>query len=454
MATFSSNTATPGGSIAWRNEQPQLLYDYGESGEYAAHEGQGFSLVSVIVGVFVLLALTLSPVPTLNIIPKIFGVVLLLAYVGHMYNRRLRACPETKIYLAWAIWAALGGVWMASEAEQFFFKEKLQTVFQIWLMMLIVSGFVRSKRALSFVLLMFLIGATIVGGYSWITGEFTRVATSLRGDQRVSGLAGNANSFAILLIFATACMAYFWMRPSRALWARWVKRGLIVPSAAMVMYAVILSGSRKGALGLALFYVLWLFFCYRRELVRKPALLVTVIIMTALATVFVWGYVQTSTLGERMNRSIEGYRDSGIEGGLGDARSGLYRAAGRLVSENPIAGVGLDCFRLRSGMGAPAHSEYLEIAADTGIVGAAIYFSWYIVLWIRLGKIRKWSKYRDIVDWRISGLVRAMLLVMLALNFGSWFYTSKSAFLFMGCFMGYSMMAMQSIRNTQQAEAI
>ena len=450
MAIMSRNVASVDGLIGWQHEQPPSLYDYGVADEPDSSAIREFSPASIVVGLFVLMALTISPHPTLHVIPKGFGVLLLLVYVAHMYRRQLRTCPEVKIYLAWAFWASMGAFWLTSAAEQYFFWARLKTVFQIWAMALIVSGFVRSRRTLSFVLLMFLVGAIIVGGYSWMTGEFRRAADPLITAERVSGLARNANSFAILMVYATACLAYFWMSPTRAFWARWIKRGLIVPFAALTMYGTILSGSRKGALATVMFYALWAFFCYRRDLIRKPVVLVTVIFAAVLSAGTIWGYVHTGTLGRRLDESFEGYRTGGIRGGLGKTRSGLYDDAGRIIRENPIVGGGLDCFRVHSNIGT-AHSEYAEITADTGIVGAAIYFSWYVVFWIRLGRIRKWSK--DRADWRIAGLARAMFLTICALNFGSWIYSSKVAFLFLGCFMGYTMVSWRSIREAQHATA-
>jgi O-antigen ligase len=286
-----------------------------------------------------------------------------------------------------------------------------------------------------------------------MTGEFRRIAEQLRGGQRLSGMARNANSFAILMVYATACLAYFWMLPTRTFWLRWVKRGLIAVCAALMMYGTILSGSRKGALAMVLLYLLWIFFCYRRDLARKPALLVTVIFAAILLAGTIWGYVQTSDLGRRFDLAVDGYRRGGIAGGLGDARSSLYGDAMNMIKKNPVAGVGIGCFQLRSSTGLVAHSEYAEIAADTGLVGAGIYFSWYVVFWIRLGRIRKWAKNKDRVVWQTAGLTCAMFLVICAMNFGSWIYPSKTAFLFLGSFMGYSMMLSRSIRETQHTTA-
>lgn len=444
---MSRISAEVDGLVGWRDGQPDLFYDYGATGESKVRSDRDFSPASVMVGLFVLMALTISTVPKLNVIPKGFGILLLLTYIAHMYRRRLHACPEVKIYLAWLLWTTMGVFGLTTFAEKFFFWERLLTIYQVWALMLIVSGFVRSQRTLSFVLLMFLLGAIIVGGYSWMTGEFRRVASQVRYG-RVEGLAGNANSFAILMVYATACLGYFWMLPTRSFWARLMKRVLLVQIALLLMYGTMLSGSRKGALALVLLYAAWVFFCYRRDIVRKPVVLVTVVIAAAIGIIAVVGYIQTSELGRRFQQSFEGFRTGGVSGGLGDARSRLYRAAGRMIAENPFTGVGLDCFRVHSGMGAPAHSEYAEIPADTGLVGAAIYFSWYIVFLVRLIKIRKWTQ--DPLQWKITGLALAMFLVVCILNFGAWIYHSKVAFLFLGCFWGYTMVIWREIRDSRR----
>jgi len=453
MAMMSRNIASVESLIGWRDEQPPSSYDHGVAGLSYSSEAESPSLMPAAVGLFTLMIITLSPNPVLHVIPKSFGVLLLLTYFIHMYRRRLRTCPEVKIYLAWVLWASLGLFWLTSVSEQLLATSQLLTISQICAMALIVSGFVRSQRSLSLVLFMFLVGAIIVGGYSWMTGEFRRVAEQLRGGQRLSGIARNANSFAILMVYATACLAYFWMIPTRTFWLRWVKRALIAMCAALMMYGTILSGSRKGVLAMVLLYVLWGFFCYRRDLARKPALLVTVIFATLLLGGAAWGYAQTSDLARRFDKTLDGYRRGGIAGGLGESRSGMYRDALNMIRKNPVGGVGLNCYRLRSHSQLVSHSEYAEIAADTGLVGAGIYFSWYVVFWMRLGRIRKWTKKRDRVVWQTVGLARAMFLVICALNVGAWIFSSKTSFLFVACFMGYSTMLSRSIREAQHTTA-
>ena len=71
------------------------------------------------------------------------------------------------------------------------------------------------------------------------------------------------------------------------------------------------------------------------------------------------------------------------------ARSQMYVRGVDLFWENPLAGVGLGNFQVVSGLGAYSHSDYIEVASNTGIIGFILYFSIYgMILWRLLWLVR------------------------------------------------------------------
>ena len=98
--------------------------------------------------------------------------------------------------------------------------------------------------------------------------------------------------------------------------------------------------------------------------------------------------------------------------------------------------MGLNNFRLRSSVHRPAHSEYAEVAAATGLPGVVIYFAIYFLLWRRAGKVAKYSTDPSAV--RIARLIRVFMLTVLFVGLGAPNYYSKPAWILLGSFIGYT----------------
>jgi len=355
-----------------------------------------------------------------------------------VFRRQVVPAPEVFTYFTWFVWATLGAA-VAVVPELFW--PKWFTVLQIWVLIVVISGFTDNRRILSLNLAMFLVAAAMVGGYSLVTGEFQSAAET---GERVEGMAMNANAFGILMTMATVCMAYFWMQPTRR--SAFVKYGILLAAMAGAAIAIVLSGSRKSLLGLVLFYALWLFLCYRREIVRRGQVLLVVLLGVGIGGYGLVTFAAEMGIGSRMLRTWQYMHGDETALGAGQERVVLYREAGRIIGEHPVMGVGLDHYKVHTAIyGASAHSESAEVASNTGLIGAFVYFLWYFVLWRRAGKIVTASP--DPLDRRNAGLIRATILLLLALGLGSWFFTSKTAWVIMAGFIGYTHAVWSRIRQ-------
>lgn len=395
--------------------------------------------VAILAGLFILATVTFSSLPGFNYVAKGIGWILALAYAMHIFRRRTRIPGELYVYLAWFLWA--GGTGALITTVPILFWGKLQTVFQIMVLLAILSGFTQNRKVLSFNLVMFLIAAFIVCGLSFASGEYRRAET---GDERLAGTLG-ANGFGIVMVMATACMAYLWMLPTR--FGKGLKYALLIPGMAVSAVTIVLSGSRKSLVGLALFYVAWVFYCYRKQMFKSGRILIVVFLGIGLGGYGIYRVSRGTQLADRMTRTWQFLTGEGDRGG-GEERLELYRIAGEVIAEHPLVGVGLDHYKLHSA-GISAHSEYAEITADTGLIGAALYFPWYFILWWRCGKIRKWSL--DPNEYHIAGLIRALIVVLLVFGFGAWFYDNKFSWIVMGSLIGYSTNIWARIRDEMRA---
>ena len=106
------------------------------------------------------------------------------------------------------------------------------------------------------------------------------------------------------------------------------------------------------------------------------------------------GYLISTTVGGRLLTLVNAVQ-SGSFAGTGEislpARAWMYKKGFELALENPVIGIGLDVFRtsyvnVGQAIGNNSHSNYIEVLASTGFVGAFLYFGMYYSWWSKLAK--------------------------------------------------------------------
>jgi len=402
---------------SWRNPQSERL-----------------PYLALLMFLFIVLATGSAAKFPWNYVVKISGVILVLAYAVRSILARSSVSPEVFLYAAWIVWSTTG---LIAGANQQLYRTSAGTVVQIWILLLLMAGYTNSRKVLSFNLFAFLLGAFFVWVNGLITGSFSQ---ALESGRRATGMSMDPNGFGWLMIVATVAMAYFWMLPSRLGMFKYV---LLVLGMAAAGVATILSGSRFSILGLTVFYTLWIWMCYRKEMFRRPSVLMVVVLGLALGGVGLVHLASRTVAGTRMRSTWQ--RLTGHTTYSGDAgRIDIYREGLAILARHPLFGVGLNNFRLHSSWGNVAHSEFLEVAADTGLPGFAIYFTIYFLMWRRAGKIAKHSQDPHAV--KIAKLIRVYILVMLFIGLGATHYYSKTAWIVLGGFMGFSHALWQQIR--------
>jgi len=382
---------------------------------------------------FIVGAMAFSRVGGLNYAVRAVGAFLALLYLVYTLRGRTYLSTEVFLYAAFFGWATIG-VFVARSPVLFW--TKMFTLFQIWVLLVIVCGQASGRRELSLSLFALLVGAAIVGTASVATGSYREVAE--RGE-RLAALGTNANGFGRIMIYATVSLMYFWMMPARLGRVKYLLLGVPMFLAAV---GCVLSGSRFSVLGLALLYLLWAWFCYRRSAAHQGRILLAVVLGLTIGGYAFVSYAAKAHVGRRFVaawETIGGRRaDSGTL-----TRMELYRFGLDLTLRNPFVGVGLDNFRVHTGH-LPAHSEWIEIPATTGLPGAAAYFAIYAVLWFRTGRIRRDGS--DPVAGRVAGLTRAVVLTLLFLGLGATNYFSKEAWILLGSFIGYTNVVWHGVR--------
>ena len=106
------------------------------------------------------------------------------------------------------------------------------------------------------------------------------------------------------------------------------------------------------------------------RIVRNTAIVLTVFIS---ATVVISFFVSGNTTSSAVQRLVENFNSESFSG-----RTDLYDIAWEMYRENPISGIGYNCFASMSGHGYFTHSTYMELLACTGTIGFAL-FLWPVL---------------------------------------------------------------------------
>jgi len=258
---------------------------------------------------------------------------------------------------------------------------------------------------------------------------------------RAAGIVGNANGFAYHLLFINYAALYFWRRRK----ALWWKVFLAVPMALSII-GIVFSGSRNGLFGIATFFILFGLIAYKKKLPRNPLKLILITPVLLAVAYFAIHFITSSTfVGKRMFLTHDNSSMMRLQ---------LFLDGLNMILHNPVFGVGLNNYMAHSSIGLYSHSNYIEVAANTGIVGLFFYYSIYVLLWRRLGRIKKMVRDPNLI-YQV-GLFKAAMLTILLQSAQTVNIRSKITWIFLAGAIGYSWAKERQLlrRNSQQAEQL
>ena len=204
--------------------------------------------------------------------------------------------------------------------------------------------------------------------------------------ERLSSALINANTVGMNAALAVILNFYFIFKEKRLRW--W--NLLMIPSF-LLTFA---SQSKKAFIIIVVGSVLVYFFVKPREAdetLNKKAGKAVMILLLAGALL---GLMETQ-LFSGMNERLQGFYDTlsddeGVEGSTSDELREFFIEVGiEQFKKNPVIGVGLDCARYYTGRGYYLHNNYVELLADGGVIGFALYYMMYAYIIYVLLKCRK-----------------------------------------------------------------
>ena len=169
----------------------------------------------------------------------------------------------------------------------------------------------------------------------------------------------------------------------------------------ILIYADVISGTRKCLICPVLFVVFYIVLKYRKKYTK---LFIGIIIMIILSIIG-YRFIMTNetfynTIGRRIESMIQQFNGEEEADGSIEERNLLRTLSIQLFEKYPIAGYGIHAFRWYSYMnGGPylySHCNYTELLADVGIIGFILYYGAYFYIifaaWKNL-KTRKLAIY-------------------------------------------------------------
>lgn len=196
----------------------------------------------------------------------------------------------------------------------------------------------------------------------------------------------NANAIGMMTSISAVISSYFCKNASSK------KERLVYASIIVFLTVVSLTtGSRKAVVILFAGISAYVFFSLKGKRIR--ATLFIVIIFSLMWYLMMENAYFYSIVGWRVEAALSQFTGEGKLDGSAISRKKLIVTAIDVWRERPLFGYGLDCFKYfaKSATGHQyyAHNNYVELLADLGVLGFAIYYSAYFYILIQSWKNRK-----------------------------------------------------------------
>ena len=292
-------------------------------------------------------------------------------------RRNLPAIPRAvKYYLAWVVWCIVTGPWVAIYRP--YLIQQLWVLVQVVVCMgacYILFSRQRQDSYMPYILLI-IVAMNIVAikmGYELIKEEGVRgiVQTQTEvGENRIGGLSGNANGLGFVFLNGIWALMALWRGGGfRAKWMRFLFKPIVVCGICLCGYYVFQTGSRKTLLTAVILCVGWVMWVVPGRLTAASFL---VRVMLAILLVIIgavgFGYVMRDTVvGARLWELVDSGGGSVIGGMQEDVRYQLVQRGLNLFWQHPLCGVGFMQYIIHVGLF--AHADYIEVLADTGLIG-------------------------------------------------------------------------------------
>jgi O-antigen ligase len=373
-------------------------------------------------------------VPFLNSIPlaRIAAGFCFLSFLASIPNLS-RNLPREVIYLILLViqlWLTvpLSPVW---KGGAFFTTLDFSKVLLIVLVMSVAVTTIARLRRLIFV------QSASVAAIAAVT--LVKGGTRLgRLEGAVHGIYENSNELALILILTLPfCIAFLLRTPS------WPRKGIWAAASGLMVYAVLLTGSRAGLLALLVCGAV----CLREFGIRgrKTALIGAAAIAGLLMVLFA-GTTVTERFHDMFNDQANTEEARAAHGSAIQREALLWKALD-VTAEHPLFGIGPGNFNTASGTWHDQHNSYTQMSSEGGVPAFILYL---LLLWCALANLRQTNRTAppDSEEALFAMALRASLYGFMV---GSFF--SASAYHYFPYFLVAYTSALLAIASAKAGEA-
>lgn len=389
----------------------------------------------ILLCVFLVALLTLDASPRLTKIANILGMGFALA----TFVETLIRTPYSWFRPLIPMGTLLVLVWLALVMNPSGIKVAL-TFTQIFVLLVCVYLTVRRTHRtwpleLGFAIGVFIIWHTQGASFTELKGmKSERLTFTLRGDE--AGL--NANLYGLYLIMAVLFSVKLLLvdnHTARQHWSWWGRMPLAIATILIsVQQIIMVTGSRKAQL--MLFIVIAaasLIYLKGGGKVKIGRVLIGSVAGVMILFV-VWNQLKGSDHFQRLESLAEMATTGNTKENSAETRLEMYQTGVALWARSPVFGWGTDSFRVKGGFGTYSHSNIIELLANYGIIGLALYYWLHLVAWQKALRCSRSSQIPVLKPalWVLAGLATTTLLF----DPFAVCYTGKVTAIYLGTFLG------------------
>jgi putative inorganic carbon (hco3(-)) transporter len=295
-------------------------------------------------------------------------IVMAAALGGLLLEKQVRTPPVVMLLFALVAWAYTG---LLTSQWPNLVSQWALVLFKVTLIMVVAASTLVTRQRVRLCLLLFVLAFALYPARGAIFNYFLGGYT-VAGRAVWNNIYANPNDLAALTLLQLSIVAGLYLTEPPG----WTRRGALAAQIVLPVL-ILLTQSRAGFVGLA-FFGMFLFAGYRKK--ARAIALACVVGLAAFWFVpdSAWDRLgMVRTIGAGGTESLSELDDMGSA----EQRFAIWKTAVRIIADHPVTGVGWGAYPRANGRYSPdigqrdAHSTYLNLAAEVGFPGLALFLA-------------------------------------------------------------------------------
>lgn len=351
-------------------------------------------------------------------------ILILLIFIAYVINNHLiisinRSLKFIISYLMlFTIFCFLSSLWASNSV---YAVAQAQNMFEIFVATSIMYLAFQNEKDVDELLELIMYGGYIFAIIVAVFYGFSGLMSLFNTGGRISTIT-NANTIGNYTLYS-ALISFYYISKKKNRW--------LIVTLVPLLFILVLSGSRKVFIALVVGVLLYFVFNSIGKGKGIPIVFrISFIVIGLIAIVFVLSRVPAlDFVFARINAMLETISGKNLSDSSTRVRLQLQEIGLSLFKEHPFLGIGIDNAGIYGGQAFGMtkyylHGNYIELLADVGLIGTALYYSIYCIMLFRL------IKYRDFTD-REYNICFTILIIRLILDYGTITYSDKASYIFL-----------------------